>query len=90
MSEVQMEKVLWCLGRGFDVTCDFKAKYCKGEERLVFINEEEKVELFVPGFGSLGKVSTDVKCDKGDRIRYQSDVQEFNKVCIFSSSYLIH
>ena len=80
MSEAQMEKVIWCLGRGFDVTCDFKAKYCKGEERLVFISEEEKVELFVPGFGTLGKVSADVKCDKGDRIRYQSDVQEFNKV----------
>ncbi|KAM0952802.1 putative MACPF domain-containing protein CAD1/NSL1 [Dioscorea sansibarensis] len=80
MSEAQMEKVIWCLGRGFDVTCDFKAKYCKGEERLVFISEEEKVELFVPGFGTLGKVSADVKCDKGDRIRYQSDVQEFNKM----------
>lgn len=75
-----VERALRCLGRGFDVTCDFRPKYCKGKERLVVINEEERRELFVPGFGAFEDVPVDIKCDKGDRIRYQSDVLEFNRV----------
>nr|XP_010917512.1 MACPF domain-containing protein At1g14780 [Elaeis guineensis] len=75
-----VERALRCLGRGFDVTCDFRPKYCKGKERLVVINEEERKELLVPGFGAFEGVSVDIKCDKGDRIRYQSDVLEFNRM----------
>ncbi|ONK67092.1 uncharacterized protein A4U43_C06F15610 [Asparagus officinalis] len=75
-----IERALRCLGKGFDVACDFRAKYCKGKERLVVINEEEREELVVPGFGSVADVSVDIKCDKGDRMRYQSDILEFNRM----------
>ncbi|KAJ6826903.1 MACPF domain-containing proteinisoform X2 [Iris pallida] len=75
-----VERGLRCLGRGFDVTCDFRAKHCKGRERLVVLNEEETVELALPGFGSVPDVSVDVKLDKGDRIRYRSDVLAFNQM----------
>lgn len=85
MSE-SVEGALRCLGKGFDVACDFRAKYCKGKERVVVINEEERRELAVPGFGSVSDVSVDIKCDKGDRMRYQSDVLEFNRVLCPSSS----
>jgi len=78
-----IERALSCLGKGFDVACDFRAKYCKGKERLVVINEEERAELVVPGFGSVSDVSVDIKCDKGDRMRFQSDVLEFNRVFFF-------
>ncbi|WOL06608.1 MACPF domain-containing protein [Canna indica] len=74
------ERSLRCLGRGFDVSCDFRPEYCRGKERLVMINEEEKRELAVPGFGVFKDVSVDIKCDKGDRIRYQSDVLGFNQM----------
>ncbi|CAL9111178.1 unnamed protein product, partial [Musa textilis] len=75
-----VERALRCLGRGFDVACDFRPEYCRGQERLVVMNEDEKRELAVPGFGLFKDVSVNVKCDKGDRVRYQSDVLEFNQM----------
>ena len=75
-----MERAQKCLGRGFDLTSDFRLEFCKGEERLVFLNGTEKNELKVPGFGVIKDVSVDIKCDKGDRVRYQSDILEFHQV----------
>nr|DAD35809.1 TPA_asm: hypothetical protein HUJ06_006449 [Nelumbo nucifera] len=76
-----VEKALNSLGRGYDITSDFRLKYCKGKRRLVLLDETDKRELAVPGFGFYNDVSVDIKCDKGDRTRYQSDVLEFNKKC---------
>ncbi|WOL20130.1 hypothetical protein Cni_G28932 [Canna indica] len=81
MSAGVVERALKCLGRGFDIACDFRPEYCRGEKRqLVLMNEEDKRELAVPGFGVAKDVSVDIKCDKGDRIRYQSDVLEFSQM----------
>ncbi|XP_061985722.1 MACPF domain-containing protein At1g14780-like isoform X2 [Populus nigra] len=80
MSNGIMERAQKSLGRGFDLTSDFRLKFCKGEKRLVFLNEAEKKELKVPGFGVIKDVSVDIKCDKGDRIRYQSDILEFHQM----------
>ncbi|XP_078159854.1 MAC/Perforin domain-containing protein [Carex rostrata] len=74
-----IEKALECLGRGFDVTSDFRLKYCKGNERIVCI-KGEKTELSLPGFGTFKDVPVEVKCDKGDRIRFRTDVLEFNQM----------
>lgn len=76
-----VERSLSCLGRGFDLTSDFRLKYCK--ERLVLLNEKHKRELLVPGFGEIKDVSTDIKTDKGDRIRYQSEILNFNQMSEF-------
>ncbi|XP_058213013.1 MACPF domain-containing protein At1g14780 isoform X1 [Rhododendron vialii] len=78
-----VERALGSLGKGFDMTSDFRLKYCKGEERLVLLNEKETRELNVPGFGGVKGVSVDIKCDKGDRIRYQSDILDFNHMSEF-------
>ncbi|XP_073011079.1 MACPF domain-containing protein At1g14780 isoform X1 [Typha latifolia] len=75
-----VEQALRCLGKGFDVSCDFRLKYCKGKERLISVEEKEKEELVVPGFGAFKNVSVDIKCDKGERIRYRSDVLDFNQM----------
>ncbi|KAL5721890.1 hypothetical protein ACHQM5_005476 [Ranunculus cassubicifolius] len=80
MSFGVVEKALSCLGKGFDITSDFRLKYCKGDGRLVTLNEAETSNLAVPGVGVIEKVSVDIKCDKGDRTRYQSDVLEFNQM----------
>ncbi|XP_020576241.1 MACPF domain-containing protein At1g14780-like [Phalaenopsis equestris] len=76
------ERALQCLGRGFDVASDFRPKHCKGKQRLVLLNEDECVDLALPvaGGGVLRRVSVDIKCGKGDRVRYQSDVLEFNRM----------
>lgn len=75
-----VERAVNSLGKGFDITSDFRLKFCKGKERLVWINETETGELLVPGFGGFKNVSTDIKCDKGDRTRYQSDILDFSQV----------
>ncbi|XP_068658170.1 MACPF domain-containing protein At1g14780 [Aristolochia californica] len=75
-----VEKALGSLGRGFDVTGDFRMKFCKGKERLVAINEYEKKEIHVPGFGHFPDVSIDINCDKGDRVRYQTDILDFHQM----------
>ncbi|KAB5544884.1 hypothetical protein DKX38_012996 [Salix brachista] len=83
MSNGIMERAQKSLGRGFDLTSDFRLKFCKGEERLVFLNETERKELKVPGFGVIKDVSVDIKCDKGDVVRYQSDILEFHQMSEF-------
>ncbi|KAJ0093554.1 hypothetical protein Patl1_25796 [Pistacia atlantica] len=65
-------------GKGFDLTSDFKLKYCKGKERLVLLNEMHDINF--PDFGSIKNVSINIKCDKGDLTRYQSDILKFNKL----------
>ncbi|KAJ9135695.1 hypothetical protein P3X46_032847 [Hevea brasiliensis] len=80
MSNGIVEMALSSLGKGFDLTSDFRLKYCKGKERLVQLNEAEKRELLVPSFGAVKDVSIDIKCDKGDRVRYQSDILEFQQM----------
>ncbi|KAI0523225.1 hypothetical protein KFK09_005619 [Dendrobium nobile] len=76
------ERALQCLGRGFDVASDFRPKHCKGKQRLVLLNEDDTVDLCIPVAGGsvLRRVSVDIKCDKGERVRYQSDVLEFNQM----------
>ncbi|KAK2996717.1 hypothetical protein RJ639_024787, partial [Escallonia herrerae] len=83
MSNGVVKRAISSLGKGFDITSDFQLKYCKGHDRLVLLNETETRELMVPGFGSFDGVSTDIKCDKGDRTRYQSDILHFNQMSEF-------
>ncbi|KAL4278112.1 hypothetical protein GQ457_03G011090 [Hibiscus cannabinus] len=78
-----VEKAVNSLGKGFDLTSEFRLKYCKGKERLILLNEREKKEMVVPGFGALEDVSVDIKCDKGDRTRYKSDMLDFNQMAEF-------
>ncbi|XP_022146397.1 MACPF domain-containing protein At1g14780 [Momordica charantia] len=75
-----LEKALSSLGKGFDFTSDFRLKYCKGEHRLVLLNESQRRDLIVPGFRAVKDVSVDIKCDRGDRTRYQSDILNFNQM----------
>ncbi|XP_031257404.1 MACPF domain-containing protein At1g14780-like [Pistacia vera] len=83
MSIEIVERALNSLGKGFDLTSDFKLKYCKGKERLVLLNETHQRDINLPGFGPIKDVSIDIKCDKGDLTRYQSDILEFNKMSEF-------
>ncbi|KAB2620084.1 MACPF domain-containing protein [Pyrus ussuriensis x Pyrus communis] len=79
-----VERALNSLGKGFDLTSDFQLKYCKGgKQRLVVLNDTDKRELTVPGFRTIQNVSVDIKCDKGDRTRYQSDILTFNQMSEF-------
>jgi hypothetical protein len=78
------EEVVRALGAGFDLTSDFRLRFAKAAaRRLVELDEEEaRRDLPLPGAGgaTLRGVPGDVVVDKGDRIRFRSDVLQFNQV----------
>ena len=80
-----VEKAVRCLGRGVDMAGDLRLKHCKDAGGCLVLRSGEKkaaaAKVVVPGFGVAADVPADVKCGKGDRIRFKSDVLEFNKVC---------
>jgi len=77
------DEVVRALGAGFDLTSDFRLRFAKASEgrRLVELGEETR-DVPLPGGGgaTLRGVPRDVGVDKGDRIRFRSDVLEFNQV----------
>ncbi|KAI4344871.1 hypothetical protein L6164_012058 [Bauhinia variegata] len=83
-SQFPMEvRALECLGKGFDLTSDFRLKFAKGGiggERLVVLDEVNKRDILIPGGATVRGVSEDIRCDKGDRMRFKSDVIEFNQM----------
>ncbi|KAL8162935.1 hypothetical protein V2J09_014424, partial [Rumex salicifolius] len=79
------------LGSGFDLTFDFRLKFAKGcvndgdGERLVVLDDSRERDVIVPsccGAGGLviRGVSDDIRCDKGEMLRFKSDVLEFNQM----------
>lgn len=83
-AEKPMEmRALEALGKGFDFASDFRLKFAKGGGRLVVVDELNKRDVVVPGGATIQGVSQDIRFDKGDRLRFKSDVLEFNQVFLF-------
>ncbi|KAK8684882.1 hypothetical protein V6N13_040897 [Hibiscus sabdariffa] len=79
-TEKPMEvRAIQALGKGFDISGDFRLKYAKGR-RLVELDETNKRDIVFPGAFTLRDVPQDIRLDKGDRIRFKSDVLEFNQM----------
>lgn len=80
-------RALECLGRGFDLTNDFRLKFVKGNgaggRRLVVIDDVNSRDMVFPDGAVVRGVSQNIRCDKGDRIRFKSDVLQFNQVLYF-------
>ncbi|WCJ27523.1 MAC/Perforin domain-containing protein [Euphorbia peplus] len=66
------------LGKGFDLSSDFRLKFAKG--RLVQIDDKNTRDILFPAGLTIPNVSHDIRCDKGDRIRFKSDVLDFNQM----------
>ncbi|KAA8527872.1 hypothetical protein F0562_035259 [Nyssa sinensis] len=76
-------RAMEALGSGFDVASDFRLKFAKGYPgggRLVEIDDVNKRDIVIPGGVTIRGVSQDIRCDKGDQIRFKSDVLEFNEM----------
>jgi len=54
----------------------------------VVIDEMNKRDIMVPGGVTIKDVLQDIRCDKGDRVRFKSDVLPFNQVCALLFSFL--
>lgn len=71
------------IGRGYDISVDLRLKYCKGElsePRLIEFGEDEGREIILPGGILIPNVSKSIKCDKGERTRFRSDVISFQQM----------
>lgn len=71
------------IGCGYDISMDLRLKYCKGlstNSRLIEVDEEGGRDIVLPGGISICNVSKSIKCDKGERTRFRSDVLSFQQV----------
>ncbi|KAK6159658.1 hypothetical protein DH2020_003039 [Rehmannia glutinosa] len=68
------------IGRGYDISLDLRLKYCKGDSRLIEIDEDQGREIVLPAGISVPNVSKSIKCDKGERTRFRSDVLTYQQM----------
>ncbi|KAI5082726.1 hypothetical protein GOP47_0002469 [Adiantum capillus-veneris] len=66
------------LGCGFDLTSDCRLKYRKGP--LLQLQHNSIRDLTIPGGITIPDISRDVKCDKGERMRFASEVMQFQQM----------
>jgi hypothetical protein len=77
------QKAIQALGCGYDVTLDLWLKSCKSPGSLIELDESGALQdLVLPGNVLLSAVPSSIKCDKGDRTRFTSDVLSFNQVLL--------
>ncbi|XP_051133398.1 MACPF domain-containing protein At4g24290-like [Andrographis paniculata] len=71
------------LGQGFDLASDFRLKFvkrCPHGCRLVHFDEQRKRDVVLPGGATVPGVPESIRVDKGDHIRFKSDVLQFNQM----------
>ncbi|KAM3702796.1 hypothetical protein ACB098_04G050200 [Castanea mollissima] len=68
------------VGLGYDLAEDLKLKYCKRSSRLIVIDDDQVRDLVVPAGIAVRNVPKSIKCDKGDRLRFASDVLSFQQM----------
>jgi len=73
------------IGKGYDISVDLRLKYCKGDSadcHLIEIDEDQSQEIVLPGGVCVPNVPKSIKCDKGERTRFRSDVLSFQQVVL--------
>ncbi|KFK44710.1 hypothetical protein AALP_AA1G292900 [Arabis alpina] len=77
------EKSVSVIGLGFDLCTDVRLSACKSTpngSRLVEIDPTRNRDLFFPGGIVVNNVSSSIKCDKGERTHFRSDILSFNQM----------
>ena len=77
------ELAIRSIGLGYDIAADLRLKYCKrdlSDPCLIEIDDGEGRDVVLPGGVCIPNVSTSIKCDKGERMRFTSDVLSFQQV----------
>lgn len=83
VSALAAKNAIQSIGCGYDVSLDLRLKYCKGESsnpRLIELDESQGRKIVLPGGISIVDVPKWIKCDKGERTRFQSDVLSFQQM----------
>ncbi|KAL4184011.1 hypothetical protein AMTRI_Chr11g157920 [Amborella trichopoda] len=77
------QKAIQSIGLGYDITEDLRLKYCKGnspDSHLIKLDVDQGRDVFLPGGILVENVSKSIKCDKGERMRFRSDVLSFQQM----------
>ncbi|CAD6228048.1 unnamed protein product [Miscanthus lutarioriparius] len=78
------EAAIRSVGLGFDVVSDVRLKYCKQrgapDPWLIELDHGEAQDIVLPGGVTVAGVTKSVKCDKGERMRFRSDVLSFQQM----------
>ncbi|GJN36388.1 hypothetical protein PR202_gb25241 [Eleusine coracana subsp. coracana] len=79
------EAAIAAIGHGYDVAADVRLKYCKGRltdpnARLIDLGGDEVQDVLLPGGVTVTGVPKSIKCDKGERMRFRSDVLSFQQM----------
>ncbi|XP_010243890.1 PREDICTED: MACPF domain-containing protein At4g24290 [Nelumbo nucifera] len=77
------EVAIQSIGLGYDVSEDLRLKYCKRDSsgsRLIEFDEDQVQEIVLPGGIKVPNVPKWIKCDKGERMRFRSDVLSFQQM----------
>ncbi|KAB2033832.1 hypothetical protein ES319_D04G044700v1 [Gossypium barbadense] len=81
MARKAAETVFQSIGLGYDLTVDLKLKFCKKASNLITIADHDRVrDVAVPGGVLVRNVPKYIKCDKGERMRFASDVLSFQQM----------
>lgn len=74
------EEAIESIGLGYDMTVDLRLKYCKKQSRLIAIDDDQVRDIAIPGGILVRNVPKSINCDKGERLRFSSDVLSFQQV----------
>ncbi|TYG66313.1 hypothetical protein ES288_D06G257800v1 [Gossypium darwinii] len=77
------EKAVSVIGYGYDLCNDLRLSACKpgpSGSRLIELDSVVSRELVFPGGVAVKNVPNSIKCDKGERTRFRSDVLSFNQM----------
>ncbi|KAK9936416.1 hypothetical protein M0R45_013259 [Rubus argutus] len=72
------KKAVEAIGSGYDLCSDLRFTSCKST--LIELDQTRTRDLVVPGGAVVPDVSTSIKCDKGERTKFRSDVVSFNQM----------
>ncbi|OVA03767.1 Membrane attack complex component/perforin (MACPF) domain [Macleaya cordata] len=78
------ETAIQSIGLGYDIASDLRLEYCKRDHSpdpcLIELDEDPGRDIVLPGGISIPNVSNSIKCDKGERMRFSSDVLSFQQM----------
>ena len=80
------------IGLGYDVAADIRLKYCKKESPnpcLIELDSDQVQDIVLPGGITVPNVPKSIKCDKGERTRFRSDVLSFQQVLFCSANCIL-
>ncbi|XP_043689676.1 MACPF domain-containing protein NSL1 isoform X2 [Telopea speciosissima] len=81
--ESAAERAVSVIGLGYDLSSDIHLSYCKSgpfNSRLIELDETLARDLVLPCGIVVPNVPNSIKCDKGERTRFRSDVLSFHQM----------